>query len=304
MLVAQISDPHVLAPGKLFHAPEKAAPPGAGPNWSRIDTAACLARAVVELNDLTPQPDVAVITGDLVEHGSAPEYEHLRGALGGARNAGLCHPRQPRCARGHARGVRPRKLPAARRVPPLCYRGIPVAHRGARHSHSRRAWRAFVRGAARLVRFGVGGRSRAADHDPHAPPALHHRHRAYGPLRAAGHRRFCRDRVPPSARSSASCAAICIARSTAALPARSREPRRARPIRSSSILSRRRRCNLPSSRQAASSIFGARTGLVSHTAMFGDWPGPYPFRCRQLSDFPDPWGRNLRIVCWRGHKSA
>ena len=26
MLIAQISDPHVLAPGKLFHAPEKAAP--------------------------------------------------------------------------------------------------------------------------------------------------------------------------------------------------------------------------------------------------------------------------------------
>jgi len=42
MLIAQISDPHVLAPGKLFHAPEKAALPGAGPNWNRIDTAASL----------------------------------------------------------------------------------------------------------------------------------------------------------------------------------------------------------------------------------------------------------------------
>ena len=78
MLVAQISDPHVLAPGKLFHAPEKAVPRGAGPNWSRIDTAACLARAVVELNALAPRPDVAVVTGDLVEHGSTAEYEHLR----------------------------------------------------------------------------------------------------------------------------------------------------------------------------------------------------------------------------------
>jgi 3',5'-cyclic-AMP phosphodiesterase len=81
MLIAQISDPHVLAPGKLFHAPEKAAPPRAGPGWSRIDTAACLACAVVELNALAPQPDVVVVTGDLVEHGSAAEYEHLRALL-------------------------------------------------------------------------------------------------------------------------------------------------------------------------------------------------------------------------------
>jgi len=81
MLIAQISDPHVLAPGKLFHAPEKAAPLGAGPDWSRIDTAACLAQAVVELNALAPRPDVAVVTGDLVDHGSAAEYEHLRAIL-------------------------------------------------------------------------------------------------------------------------------------------------------------------------------------------------------------------------------
>src|SRR5260370_35251710 len=81
MLVAQISDPHILAPGKLFHAPEKAGPPGAGPNWGRLDAAACLVRAVVELNALAPRPDVAVVTGDLVDHGSAAEYEHLRALL-------------------------------------------------------------------------------------------------------------------------------------------------------------------------------------------------------------------------------
>ena len=56
MLVAQISDTHILAPGKLFHAPAKAAPPSAEPGWSRIDTALCLARAVAELNALTPRP--------------------------------------------------------------------------------------------------------------------------------------------------------------------------------------------------------------------------------------------------------
>ncbi len=81
MLVAQISDPHILAPGKLFHAPAKAAPPGAEPGWSRIDTALCLARAVAEINALAPLPDVTVVTGDLVDHGSPAEYDHFRALL-------------------------------------------------------------------------------------------------------------------------------------------------------------------------------------------------------------------------------
>ncbi len=81
MLVAQISDPHILAPGKLFHAPAQSAPPGAEPGWSRIDTAACLSRAVAAINALKPRPDVVVVTGDLVEHGSAGEYEHIRALL-------------------------------------------------------------------------------------------------------------------------------------------------------------------------------------------------------------------------------
>jgi Icc protein len=81
MLVAQITDTHILAPGKLFHAPQRAAPPGADPDWSRIDTAACLRRAVAELNALTPRPDVTVVTGDLTDHGAAAEYAHLRELL-------------------------------------------------------------------------------------------------------------------------------------------------------------------------------------------------------------------------------
>jgi 3',5'-cyclic AMP phosphodiesterase CpdA len=81
MLVAQITDMHILAAGKLFHSPNRATPPGADPNWSRIDTAAHLARAVATLNALKPRPDVTVITGDLVEHGNADEYANLRALL-------------------------------------------------------------------------------------------------------------------------------------------------------------------------------------------------------------------------------
>lgn len=67
MLIAQLSDPHVTAPGKLL--------------YGRVDTVAFLARAVVAVNALDPRPDVVVLTGDLVEDGSAAEYTHLRGLL-------------------------------------------------------------------------------------------------------------------------------------------------------------------------------------------------------------------------------
>jgi 3',5'-cyclic AMP phosphodiesterase CpdA len=81
MLVAHITDLHILAEGKLFHSPQRAIPPDAAPGWSRIDTAACLRRAVATLNSLNPRPDVTVITGDLTDHGSAEEYANLRGLL-------------------------------------------------------------------------------------------------------------------------------------------------------------------------------------------------------------------------------
>jgi Icc protein len=81
MLVAQITDMHILAAGKLFHSPNRATPPGADPGWSRIDTAAHLARAVASLNALKPRPDVTIITGDLVDHGNADEYANLRTLL-------------------------------------------------------------------------------------------------------------------------------------------------------------------------------------------------------------------------------
>lgn len=67
MLIAQISDPHILAPGTLF--------------MDRVDTAAALERAVSTLNRLDPPPDLVALTGDLVEGGQPEEYEHLRSLL-------------------------------------------------------------------------------------------------------------------------------------------------------------------------------------------------------------------------------
>ena len=67
MIVIQLSDPHILAPGELL--------------YGRFDTAEFLARSVAEINRLDPLPDVAVITGDLVDHGEPAEYEHLRALL-------------------------------------------------------------------------------------------------------------------------------------------------------------------------------------------------------------------------------
>ena len=67
MIVIQLSDPHILASGELL--------------YGRFDTAEFLARSVAEINRLDPLPDVAVITGDLVDHGEPAEYEHLRALL-------------------------------------------------------------------------------------------------------------------------------------------------------------------------------------------------------------------------------
>src|SRR6266404_524176 len=67
MIVVQLSDPHIVAPGELL--------------YDRVDTAKFLARSVAEINRLDPLPDVAVMTGDLVDHGNPAEYEHLHRLL-------------------------------------------------------------------------------------------------------------------------------------------------------------------------------------------------------------------------------
>jgi 3',5'-cyclic-AMP phosphodiesterase len=67
MLIAQITDTHILAPGTLFKG--------------IVDTASALQRAVAALNRLDPLPEAVVLTGDLVENGQPEEYAHLRTLL-------------------------------------------------------------------------------------------------------------------------------------------------------------------------------------------------------------------------------
>lgn len=67
MLIAQITDTHIKADGKLA--------------YGIVDTAAYLARAVEALNALDPLPDIALVTGDLVDLGRPVEYARLRALL-------------------------------------------------------------------------------------------------------------------------------------------------------------------------------------------------------------------------------
>ncbi len=63
VLVAQISDLHIKAPGSLA--------------YGRVDTAKALERCVAALNALDPAPDFVVISGDLADTPTAEEYDHL-----------------------------------------------------------------------------------------------------------------------------------------------------------------------------------------------------------------------------------
>jgi len=81
MILAQLSDPHIVAAGKLFRCPMQGTAPDAERAWLEFDTAPYLARAVASLNALVPRPDVTVVTGDLVDHGEPNEYEQLRHLL-------------------------------------------------------------------------------------------------------------------------------------------------------------------------------------------------------------------------------
>lgn len=67
MLIAQLSDPHILAPGQLL--------------YRRFDTAAALRSAVARVLALNPPPDCVVVSGDLVNRGDPAEYEHFRTLL-------------------------------------------------------------------------------------------------------------------------------------------------------------------------------------------------------------------------------
>jgi 3',5'-cyclic AMP phosphodiesterase CpdA len=67
MLICQISDLHVKIPGKL--------------SYRVVDTSGMLKRCVEHILTLTQQPDVVVVTGDLVDGGHSDEYAHLRELL-------------------------------------------------------------------------------------------------------------------------------------------------------------------------------------------------------------------------------
>ena len=81
MILAQITDTHIVAPGMLFRCPVQGAAPDAERVYRELDTAQYLTRAVAALNALVPRPDVAVVTGDLVDHGEPAEYQELRRLL-------------------------------------------------------------------------------------------------------------------------------------------------------------------------------------------------------------------------------
>lgn len=66
-LIAQISDPHLKAGGRL--------------TYGVVDTLAALRRAVDHINASQQRPDIVVISGDLVDFGRADEYAVLRPEL-------------------------------------------------------------------------------------------------------------------------------------------------------------------------------------------------------------------------------
>jgi 3',5'-cyclic-AMP phosphodiesterase len=67
MIVAQISDLHVMRKGRLLH--------------HMVNTAKHLRRCIARLNSLDPRPDLAIATGDLVDSGKPKEYKRLRKIL-------------------------------------------------------------------------------------------------------------------------------------------------------------------------------------------------------------------------------
>ncbi len=71
MLIAHLSDPHLRPRGELYQG--------------LVDSNAMFAAAVGHLNALDPAPDVVLLSGDLVDHGTAEEYAFAREALAAIR---------------------------------------------------------------------------------------------------------------------------------------------------------------------------------------------------------------------------
>ena len=63
MLIAQLTDLHIKRQGKIA--------------YQKVDTLQCLKNAVTHINELLPQPDWVVVTGDLGDFGTPEEYDIL-----------------------------------------------------------------------------------------------------------------------------------------------------------------------------------------------------------------------------------
>lgn len=61
--LVQLTDTHIVEPGQLL--------------YGKVDTAAHLADAVRQVNRMSPQPDLVMITGDLVEYPDLSSYENF-----------------------------------------------------------------------------------------------------------------------------------------------------------------------------------------------------------------------------------
>lgn len=61
--LVQLTDTHIVEPGQLL--------------YGKVDTAAHLADAVRQVNRMSPQPDLVMVTGDLVEYPNLASYENF-----------------------------------------------------------------------------------------------------------------------------------------------------------------------------------------------------------------------------------
>lgn len=78
MLIAQLSDPHVCAPGTLYQG--------------LVDSNAMFAAAIRRLATLDPAPDLVLLTGDVTEHATPEEYRLARQLMAEIRQPILAIP--------------------------------------------------------------------------------------------------------------------------------------------------------------------------------------------------------------------
>ena len=78
LLIAQFSDPHLRPPGVLYQG--------------LVDSNAMFEAALRHLAALSPAPDLVLLSGDVVDEGTAADYAVARGMLAGLRQPLLVIP--------------------------------------------------------------------------------------------------------------------------------------------------------------------------------------------------------------------